>query len=298
MKKKDITHILLIFFFLAAFLRTDFVLAQSNAVQKAFLNVKDQIEGLISARDEGRPNELALRIEAMKKVIALSINEAQDLQLKLLAVDREDIDNWRKRMITELNRTLKFYAEKQRELENLEDVNLETLKNFAEIFKKWREENYLPLASQIRDFLLITEEQKSITIAEKRAQKISEDLRRLEKAKVKVGELKRLLSKANSLIEEAKTLNKRAETKFFDLYVKKEINFPEDSTSTATSSAILLEEKIISESASTSASTTSPTEEEPSFLLSIKDLVKSSLEKIKETYGIFIEMSNLVRKLL
>lgn len=307
--KKAIYLIIIAVFALTAFLRGEVSFAQSNAVQKAFENVKNRIDELITAKDENKFNELAVRIETFKKVIDLSTKEAQDLKLKLLTTDRENIEDWRKKMVAELNLIIKSYGEKKQELENRENIlNIDTLKGLAESFKRWREENYTDVANQVREFLLIVEEEKSIRTAEKRAQMIGEDLRRLERAKIKgVADLKQLLATANDLIEEAAALNKLAEMNFFDLYILQSSTDSPTTTSTPTSTSPfkMPDSEITNNSDASTTTSTAPLsaetplsgEAEPSPP-SVKDLVRSSLEKIKEAYQVFIEMSNLVRKLL
>jgi len=272
------------FFIFYALTAINFVSAQT-AVQKAFEDVKGKLDELVGAKDEDSVSDLTLRIETFKKVIELSISEAKDLKLKLLALDKlsEELADWQKTMIEKLNFALDYYeGRKEFLIDNARELNLPSIRELAQGYKTWREEHYLKTADQIRDFLLIQQEQKSIQVANRRAQKIAEDLKRIEKAKIKgAADLNKLLAKAQDLIKEGVKLNDQAYNQFLNQFISFEIS----NSAVATSSTSTLPE---SEATST----------EVIFQPSIKDLVRESLNKIKEAYQVFIEMSNLVRKLL
>src|SRR5439155_547293 len=98
-------------------------------------------------------------------------------------------------------------------------------------------------------------------------------------------------------------LNSSAEDLFRETYLNPPVTIPTSTTnasgtsSSATSSNIFSSSSINHEdnSSSTAAGTIKTS---PIIPLSIRDLVKDSLTKVRGAYQIFIEMSNLVRKLL
>jgi len=300
-------------------------------IQKAFEGVKEKLDDLVNAKDENNLTDLSLRIETFKKVIDLSVSEAKDLKVKLLAVDNmsDELGGWRDKMIGNLNQAVDHYnGQKEFLADNEKSIDLETIKSLAQSFKTWRDENYLATADEVRDFLLVGQEQKSIQVAKKRLQKITDDISWLQKSGLKgIAELQKLLNNASALISEGESLNKEADDEFMNRYVYLEpvesqlensgptgpVSEATSSTSTpasqpkdtetvepinaATGSTSILESiNQATSSTSTPPETSTSTEVFPP--LSIKDLVRDSLGKLKEAYQVFIEMSNLVRELL
>jgi hypothetical protein len=231
------------------------------------------IEDLVSIKDE-ETESLAFRIKTFKQVIELAIVEAKELKIKILSLDKlNDKElNWQKEQIEKLNAVIEFYENEQKILSERELITLEWIKNEAQNFKEWRENNYLPLAEEITNFLLIQQQQKAIETAQERLKKINRDLQLLKRGEFKnIKLLSDLFTKAEITLNESIKLNKKAINVFWE-------NQKENQ-----------KKLIITNTTTTSSSTTlSP----PLF---IRDLVKESLNKIKETYQIFIEMSKLVK---
>jgi len=240
-----------------------------NILQKTLKTIED----LVSIKDEENES-LAFRIKTFKQVIELAIVEAKELKIKILSLDKlNDKElNWQKEQIEKLNAVIEFYENEQKILSEQELITLEWIKNEAQNFKEWRENNYLPLAEEITNFLLIQQQQKAIETAQERLKKINRDLQLLKKGEFKnIKLLSDLFTKAEITLNESIKLNKKAITVFWE-------NQKENQ-----------KKLIITNTTTTSSSTTlSP----PLF---IRDLVKESLNKIKETYQIFIEMSKLVK---
>lgn len=234
------------------------VRAQSSILQKTL----DSIEDLINVKDENSES-LAFRVQAFSKVIELSVSETKEFKIKLLALENLDATStaWQKTNVAKLNETIEYYENQKKLLNKQTPITLEWIKTTAQEFKKWREENYLTVANPILDFLLLNQEKKAIETARARFQKINLDLENLKKKNVKgLNEAFDYLVNADQAINEGINLNEQAVNLFW-------------ATSTATSTEQISQP-------------------------SIRDLVRNSLSKIKEAYQIFIEMSNLVRKLL
>jgi len=136
----------------------------------------------------------------------------------------------------------------------------------------------------------------------------------LEGVKLKgVEVLRELLDSAGEQIDESVVINLNAQDLFFNRYILITTSTEESEEPSATSSQTStttiddLEEdqtanppqEILDEQTDATSTEVDATSTEPlPSPLSIKDLVKDSLAKVKGAYQIFIEMSNLVRKLL
>ena len=318
MKKSLITFIVLII----SYSLIVSVNAQSVAVQEAFENVEDQVEDLVVAKDEDIPDDLSFRIETFKEVVDISILEAKDLKIKLLSLDQieEDLSLWKEERINDLNQALVYYNEQEQLIDDSEAIDLESIKNIATDFLNRREQIYLPAAEQVNEFLLIKQEQNAINIAERRWQRINKDIVKLQEADIKgVATLRELLDNAGELIEESGEINQDAQDLFFNLYIYTNSSTSSINSSTSTTTETTDEKDFThpTSSISSTATTTETTDETDESAdpieteinttdiedllplpLSIKDLVKASLIKVKGAYQVFIEMSNLVRKLL
>lgn len=276
-----------------------FAFAQSSGVQKALENAKETIDNLVSAKDSKQPDELSLRIQTLKQAIELSIEEAKDARTKLEGLDKDTLsDNeavWREAKLKDVESALNYFETQKSDVEdNSKNISTTEAKNIAENFKTWRDENYLPPLNEVRDYFFVDQQEKTIETAKSRAQKIDEDIKRLERAKVKnIASARKLLKNANILIADSDAINGKAHALFFTTFI-------DIGTSTATSSASAdtkketkLENKTSGDKDATS--TISGAEPRPK---SIRDLVKDSSLKIRDAYKVFIDMSSLVRRLL
>ena len=282
------------------------VLAQSQSAQNALETVKEKVDNLVTAKDENKTDDLNLRLEAFKKVIDLSLAEAKDLKIKLLAFDQikdEDTIIWKKDILEDLNKAIGYYEDQKQSLETKENLDLDSIKILGEEFKKWREDNYLNIANQINDFLLIKLEEKAIEVTKIRAEKILNDITKLQKTKIRnTAQLTPMLDKANKTINEAEKLNKDGWILFSEKFIKKPAIELENTSSTKASSTTIIEKPKedvqILNTTTTLIEASSTDAVPPPQPPSIKDLIKMSLDKIKDSYQTFIEMSSLVRKLL
>jgi hypothetical protein len=298
--------------------------AQSESMQKALESVKGTLDDLVTAKDEQKPVELGLRIEALKKAINLSAAEAKELRVKLIAIEDLDqkTDMWRAAMADQMKRAAEYALVEEKAIEtNEKEMTLAEVKDIAARFKAWRESSYLPVVGQVRDYFLIAQEEKTIETAKSRWQKIDSDIKKLEKAKIKnIESVRKMLTNADFLIAGGEALNQEAWASFVDVYISQTTSTAATSTdmnattteTNATSTAAtstdmnatttVPENQLILESSTSSSPFASSTDakDEPALLPppSIRDLVHGSLSKIKDTYKVFIDMSNLVRKLL
>lgn len=257
------------------------------AVQKALENAKAYIDDLVTAKDDNTTNALALRIETFRQVLDLSSAETKDLEFKLLTIDKDErFETWKQNALSGLAYALAYYDSERDLLSGEGSIDSEKITSIAKDFKEWRESTYLPLVSQIQNFVLLKQEIKAIQVAEKRLQKVNENL-------VALGfnpdgkDFSKYILKAKTSIGEASKLNKEAEDLFVSLHVALSADTATSSPNEATLSA--------TSTHGTNATSTPPS---PSPATSIKDLIKSSLDKIRDAYQSFLDVSGLVRKLL
>ena len=306
-----------------AFLSVPSAFAQtaSSSGSNILQDVQAAVQSLVSAKDTGNTNDVALRVTAFEQVLSLSQNEAQDYELKLVNVQSgKEYDTWKNTALNGLSQALAYYDSENQLVNGTSTITSEDIKQIASDFETWREGTYLPLVNQIQDFLLVNQEAAAVKVAAVRYDKIVSDLQGLGVAAITRSKtIAGSLSDASSSIVAAGRLNDQADKLFVSLYVaptstaaNEAASSSNDSASTtitvaplvltatssnedsATSSAI---SSAISTgvSATSTATTTVATSSNP---ISIKGLVKTSLDNVRNAYQDFIDISNLVRSLL
>jgi len=253
-----------------------------NVQQTAVDSVKEAISNLVSAKDEKKQIETPVRIDTLKKAVSLAINEAKDLRIKLIGLEdlSDSYEAWKTQKsldMKEMIDTLDLFKKEIAKIEKDEEITDAKIKEIGEKIKSWRETTYLPLSNEIQDYFLVIEEYKTIDTAQNRSGKIEADIIKLDKRKKNTTDLKKLLGDANSEIEAANKINDEAKTLFEDSY------FPTKKEAIVTTTTPKISEEIDTVSIPKK---------------SVRDLVKDSSNKVRNSYKIFIEMSNLVRKLL
>lgn len=305
------SYVFAVLFFLlcavAGMTTADVARAETPPVQKALENVRESLDTLIGGKDEATSSdELGLRVSTYRTVLELSAAETKDLVQKLASMG-EPLDDpssaaWKEASLAALEKAAAFYESENAALDATgTPPTLEDVRGRAESFKQWRENDYLPVAGQIRDLSMIEQGAGTLDLAGRRLEKVSEDVEKILKARIRGADaLKPLLVAAGEAITEGRKLNEAAAALF------KEKNFLAlQSTSTGTSTAT---SSVSADSATSTpdvpetsaeagiaaASSTPPLPPPPS----IRDLVRESLVKTRDAYRIFIEMSNVVRTLL
>lgn len=297
MKKTKITLALLTLLALNA-ATPSFAFAESSSVQKALESAKETIGNLVTAKDDKQPDELSLRIQTLTQAIDLSIEEAKDARSNLEELDEKKISEnevaWRDAKLKDITSALNYFETQKSDVkDNRANITAAEAKNIAENFKAWRDENYLPSLNEVRDYFLVDQQEKTIETAKTRWQKIDEDVKKLERARVKnIASARKLLKSASALIANSDAINEKARDAFFATFINV-------STSTATSTAETKKDLKfdIKNNGDKEATSTMRGEAEPTPP-SIRDLVKDSSLKIRDAYKVFIDMSSLVRRLL
>jgi len=327
---------IIIFLIILAFFGGGIVFAQESDVENQLQETQGDIDKLIKAKDEDSHFDVALCIELFKEATNLSMTEAKNLKIKLIALDKienERLINWKDEVVEKLNEIIGYYENiKENASENESSLVLEEIQQMAIDFKTWREENYLPLQDEIQNLLLIKKEKEALQISNRRLEKISNDITILERAGFsQIDELKNMFENAEKLIENAEVENEEAMELFItentaplkpiieEIATSTEIQststIPIISSSTATStesnstSTLLISTSTLPISTSTPSISTSTSLISTSTLQitetfnkkqerSIRGLISASWENIKGAYQTFIEMSSFVRKLL
>lgn len=210
-------------------------------------------------------------LDKFEETLNLLIIQAKWIKDKLNALENLDEKNstFRDQLLEKFDGFLIFCEEQKKNLENSEKIDLIEIKEAAQSFRDWWETIYIPELKIAAGFLLINQQKIALEMTERRYKKISLDIKKLKEINFKgISKLEKLLGQAADSIKEAKGFEQEAEENFWLM----------TATSTATSTDIL-------------------TEKQEQFL-SIRNLIGKSLNKVKETYQIFIEMSNFVKKLL
>ena len=272
----------------------------TSAVNQVFQSAKDALDNLLSAKDAGDVSDVTLRVSAFNQVLDLSTAEAKDFELKLLTVDKNaDYNVWVKNSLDGLTNALVYYDSERQTLAS-SSPTLDDIKSMASDFKTWRDKNYVPLLNQLQDFFLVRQEFSAIGTSEKRLSNIQNDLSTLNFSSKNQKAINGMLDAASSDIKGAKDLNNQA----YQLFLKSDVE-PLTATSTeatsteATSTEATLTETVATSTSSSTATSTDTAESTSTpQIVSIKGLVGESLSKIKDAYQNFIDISNLVRKLL
>jgi hypothetical protein len=267
----------------------------TGPVEKALEGVRQTVDDLVSAKDDKTPQELPLRIQTFRKVLELSIAEAKDLKIRLLSEEPEqkELVTFHEDLTKKISEALKFYEEKNKRFSLLErDLNLEDIRLMAEDFQNNRTANFSTPTQTAHDYLASRQPAKILEVAQKRFDKIENDLKKMGRNRT-TENLNNLLKKAAKDLTEAENNRILAEEKFQKDYLlpkeKTLINAPVSATS------LKIEET------ETSAATSTPTSTVVEVPVlppppSIRDLVQESLTHVKGAYQVFIEMSAVVRK--
>ncbi len=273
--------------------------AEPKPVLKAAEEVEASVEGLVTARDENISNDLGLRIDAFKKVIELSVSEAKDLQVRTLLIEKssKDMALWREEVLGEVENAVRFFELlKKKGVAHIKDVSAVKLE--AEEFRKWREENFAPALRAVNDYSSLAKGREIAGIAKERSQKIAKDLIKLGKSGKDAAELQTRLQKANTSITAAEKLLKEGGALFQLTYILPVTTSSSEPIIESPTSSLPIGEAPTSSLATSSMPISPEKGVEASAPLSIKELVRSSFDEVKDAYRLFIEMSGLVRKSL
>lgn len=270
------------------------------AIQEAFENVRESLANLLTAKDERRIDELRFRINTYRDILRFTATEIQDVRIQLGALEKPVIDSpeaaWRTATFDGLDTTAAFVTAEQAWLDAEESIlSLDGIRDRAGRFQAWRETVYRRVTGPARELLLVRRQTIIIDTATGRLKKIADDVKRMQRARVRgVADLAKQLAKAEMFIREAAGLEdaaRRMVTEYQSGYL---------STGATTTTSTVPREPPAPESpagtnmATSTASTTIPVIVPPT----ITGLVRASLEKVREAYRLFLEMSTAVQRLM
>lgn len=173
-------------------------------------------------------------------------------------------------------------------------ANPEDLKNLAINFKDWREKTYNSQAQIIINFALLLKQKEVSATAIERFGKIEKDIKKLTNLGVEQTiKLTFLLNESKSKLNLADESFQKAKNILYD-YLS--ASSSQDIIATSTISTSTIATSTIA--TSTEATSTIPIAPMEQFDTSkFQESIKESFEKIKSAYEIFLEMSNLVKKI-
>jgi hypothetical protein len=226
---------------------------------------------------EKEQKELAARKEALVKIFELTLLEDQDLKARLSKLEglKPEYEEMRKLLLNVFTENENAYRVMNKRLN--EATTIEDVKQLATDFKNWRNAVYNPKVEQILSFVLVFQQEKTLTIARERFQKIQADLDKLATAKrIKKEDVDGLLQKSLLHLSIAEELHARAQRTVITS-VRQELIVADKETK----DLLLLPQ------------TTGETEEKQP---TTKELIAKSIEQIKLTYKDFIAIGKVVRE--
>lgn len=218
---------------------------------------------------EKQQKELEARKEALVKIFKLTLLEDQDLKARLSNLEElnPEYEEMRKLLLNVFTENENAYRVMNKRLN--ESATIEDVKQLATDFKNWRNTAYNPKVEQILSFVLVFQQEKTLTIARERFQKIQSDLDKLTAAKrIKKEDIADLLQKSLFRLSLAEELHARAQRTVLTA-IRQELLITDEETKEMLSG-----------------------EKQPTA----KELVAKSIDQIKLTYKDFIGIGKIVRE--
>ncbi|MDO8443220.1 MAG: hypothetical protein Q7S81_03140 [bacterium] len=288
------------------------IFAQEN-LQVPNKEVSNKVDELVELKDDSTISdqdkeikEIQIRKEALGKITNLSLVEIKNLESRINSFNfKSDAQTQIKERFLEILDNNKKYSEDLKVKTESDELTLEEVKNLAQEYKDWRDENYNKYVKKLTVFILTFQEKNVLETANTRLEKIMLDLKKLESAKlIKKEDTWKYIDSAMKSLTNAQIFNSNAEKIIIGAIEKDIINIatstPEIITGIATTTPEKIEELIakpIEESLASSTAklaTTTPikiiTEEDAA-----QTLIEKSLQEIKNAYNSFISISNKVK---
>lgn len=286
--------------------------AQEN-LQIPNKEVANKVGELVELKDDStlseqdkEVKEIQIRKEALGKITNLSLVEIKNLENRLSSFDfKSDTQIKIKEKFLEILDNNKKYSEDLKIKTENNELTLEEVKNLAQEYKDWRDENYNIYVKKLTVFILTFQEKNVLETANTRLEKIIVDLGKLENAKlIKKEDTWKYIDSAMKSLTDAQIFNSNAEKIIINAIEKDIINIatstPEIITNTATTTPEKIEELITKPAEESLASSTAQlATSTPIKVITEEDaaqtLIEKSLKEIKNAYNDFISISNKVR---
>lgn len=240
---------------------------------------KAQSEALKSALNEVVQSEETIKgnsVEAKKaiflKIINLSLLETKELKEKIDNLgELEEYFGLKDWFSAKLDEYIKYFQLLREQIKS--GLNEDELGNLINDFKNWRESDYNLQIKKIIDFILVFQQKQSLVTAENRFEKISKDLQKIKSLKGNKLELaNRLLKEARIYLDEAWRL--------YSLSEKLLLPFDEEIAATST----------------VATTSTTSTEVLQLQISDVRELLKNTMNEIKNAYQKFFQISVLIKK--
>ncbi len=253
--------------------------------------VEKSVDELLTTKDdislspeEKLAKEINTREKILKEALTSSLDEVNNIKARLEKLPESEKDSKEKKLkdkfMKELTNYEIYYKGQNENLDSLiansknnETLN-EDLKKAIVDLKDYRENIYNPTFQKMVDFLILFYSADVLQITQTRFDKISNDIKKLEKlGLIKTGYSKLSMEKALELINDANALQAKAR----DLILNPNVSNKKNSDNT---------EEIVGD------------KKEPIAQPTPRELIETSLNKIKSTYDIFLQISKDIRKTL
>ncbi|MBU4348359.1 hypothetical protein KJ671_02600 [Patescibacteria group bacterium] len=313
--------------------------AQEN-LEAPLGEVMNKLDELVELKDddtlpekEKEKREILVRQEILNKIVDLSLLELENLENRINSLNLE-LENQAiiAEKFLEILENNKKYSKNLKEDNEKKDITLDEVKNLAQEYKDWRENNYSKYVKKIFTFILVFQEKRVLEIANTRLDKIMSDLERLEKANVlKKEDTWKFINASIDNLANAQISNSKAETIIIKLIEKEIINVASSTlliinanttktlekplvsatTTTMATTTVIADIPEVSTStveiintigvASSTVETINITETTSSIeeIINEEDdarsLIEVSLQEIKNAYNNFISISNKVK---
>ena len=247
------------------------------------IQIKDDASISGPAKDE---KELEARLNIIKNVLKLSTDEITKLRDRLEKLPKFDDESQEKILKTEYQKSLGSFSFYYTDMsEKLADVKTnDDAKALAEELKNYRDVTYNPEIKKIANFTILFYAADIVKTGKTRLNKISGDISRLEKlGYLKTGIFADKLKEAQTLLDDADKYQQEAAAIILTPATPEPIK-AEDVT----------QEDIITQQMGGAADKTKAIEEpkDPG------DLTSKSLQNVKNTYGIFLQIGKDLKKYL
>lgn len=255
------------------------------------------VADFVTAKDEVGPEEklspeeeLGYRKKVVDNALSLSLKEVSTLKKRIedISLNDKNADRARKEISALLNGLEVHYKEAQKLAEKADDI--EKIKELASAERDYRETKHGSIVSRTLDFILVFQTEPLIKNAEVRYEKISSDLKKLERANlISVGKFSKEMEEAKKYIENARSLITKAKA---SAIISEKEESKEEATAGEVKTELLSVENnpVREESAETKKEeTSSPTP---------RELSEAAITNLKSGYDSFIKISASVKKSL
>lgn len=253
----------------------------ASSIDNDVNSIDSKVNQLITIRDDSSlssadktAQEFKAQQDVLNSVIDLSDNEISSLQDKLNNLPKFDADSPEKQLqdtySSELDGYATYFGDERQQVADASTID--DLKSIATDIKDYRSSGYNDEIQNIITFTLVYYDESVISTAKTRLDKVTSDINKLQSS----GLLKKSFShssldKASGLIDEATKLEDQAKALI--------LQPPQDNTPAT----------------QTGQTTTDKTVTPPP---APRDLINQSINDIKESYNLFIQVSKDIRKAL